>query len=457
MLRRSGTPGPAANKAKYRTLVEQIPAIASAASRAGQPAVHQPAIAGCFLARGMAGRCGGLLKQIHPEERARGRAEIARSYASGEPLRCEYPLLTRAGEARWFLNEASLVRGEAGEPLFLQGVLVDITEDKQVEEELRLHRHRLEELVARRTAPLEKQATMLESANANLASELNARAQAESALQKYADQLADLYNNAPCGYHSLDPGGVFVQIYDTELAWLGRTREEVVGKMRFADLLAPASGQAFEESYPGFKERGWARDLEFEIARTDGTRLCVLLNATAIKDAAGRFVMSRSTMFDITDRKRVEQALRASEERFRRLLESAGEGIYGLDTAGRTFVNDAALKMLGYARRNPSAGRPTNPSTTPAPTGCRTSGGLPDLTPSAKARWSTAKRDPVAQGRKLVPRRVLVVPDTRGWTHQRRGARASRRHRGPGHGARFPPGRTICSPAWSTGANSSGA
>lgn len=96
---------------------------------------------------------------------------------------------------------------------------------------------------------------------------------------------------------------MFVQINDTGLKWLGRTREEVVGKVRFTDLLTPASGRNFQESYPRFKERGWVRDLEFEIAREDGTSLFVLLNAT------GRFVMSRSMMFDITDRKRTQQAL----------------------------------------------------------------------------------------------------------------------------------------------------
>jgi len=102
---------------------------------------------------------------------------------------------------------------------------------------------------------------------------------------------------------------VFIQINDTGLNWLGRTREEVVGKMRFTDLLAPASRKTFLESYQHFKECGWIRDLELEIAREDGTSLFVLLNATAIKDAASRFVMSRSMMFDITGRKRAEQAL----------------------------------------------------------------------------------------------------------------------------------------------------
>lgn len=51
---------------------------------------------------------------------------------------------------------------------------------------------------------------------------------------------------------------------------------------------------------------------------------------------------------DITDRLRAERAVRESEERYRTLLESTGEGIYGIDTTGCcTFVNRAALDMLG--------------------------------------------------------------------------------------------------------------
>jgi PAS domain S-box-containing protein len=300
-------------EAKYRFLVEQIPAITytTALDVPGTLLYISPQIRQLgFSPEEWLADPEGLLKQIHPEDRTLVRAEIARGHESGEPLRYEYRLLTRAGKVRWFLNKASLVRHESGEPLFLQGVLVDITEEKEVEEELHLHRRRLEELVANRTMQFEKQTAILESANANLASKLGACTQAGSVLKKYANQLADLYHNAPCGYHSLDPDGVFIQINDIGLKWLGRTREEVVGKMKFTDLLTHASGKIFLESYPHFKERGWVRNLEFEIAREDGTSLSVLLNATAIKDAAGRFVMSRSMIFDITDCNLAKQALR---------------------------------------------------------------------------------------------------------------------------------------------------
>ncbi len=297
-------------EAKYRFLVEQIPAITyTIAPNAPSKLLYiSPQISQLgFSPDEWLADPEGLLKQIHPEDRKFVRDEIARGHESGEPIRYEYRMLTSAGEVRWFLNEASLVRDESGEPLFLQGILVDITKDKEVEEELHLHRRRLEELVASRTAQFEKQTAMLKSANSNLASELGECTKTGTSLKKYADQLADFYHNAPCGYHSLSPDGVFVQVNDTELKWLDRTREELVGKMRFADLLTPASEKVFLETSQNFKECGWVRDLRIEIVRKDDTKLPVLLSANAIKDVDGHFVMCHSIMFDAAGRKNISQ------------------------------------------------------------------------------------------------------------------------------------------------------
>lgn len=137
--------------------------------------------------------------------------------------------------------------------------------------------------------------------------QLIARKRAEEVIQKDANEIADLYNNAPCGYHSLDANGVFLRINDTELRWLGYAREEIIGKKRFTDLIPPEGTRLFQEKFPLFKERGWVRDLEFEMIRKDGSRLPVLLNASAVKDRAGNFLMSRSTVFDMTDRRALER------------------------------------------------------------------------------------------------------------------------------------------------------
>ena len=67
------------------------------------------------------------------------------------------------------------------------------------------------------------------------------RVKAEETQRKSAAEIEYLYNNAPCGYQSVDENGVIIQINDTELALLGYRRDEVVGKMRTFDLCAPAS------------------------------------------------------------------------------------------------------------------------------------------------------------------------------------------------------------------------
>jgi PAS domain S-box-containing protein len=158
----------------------------------------------------------------------------------------------------------------------------------------------------------------LGQANAELRKEAVIRRRAEDELRKYSEEISDLYNNAPCGYHSLGPDGTFLQMNDTELRWLGYTREEIIGKMRWSDLLAPEYLGVYHKTFPVLKERGWMDNLEFELIRKDGTRLPVLLNATAIKDDEGRYIMSRSTLFDITERRQAEQERRVLEERLQR-------------------------------------------------------------------------------------------------------------------------------------------
>ncbi len=125
-------------------------------------------------------------------------------------------------------------------------------------------------------------------------------------------ELVDLYDNAPCGYHSLDGTGLFVRINETELRWLGYRREEVLGLLRFTDILTEPSRKVFEANFPGFLERGWEKDLEFDLNRKDGSILPVVLNATAVRSASGEFLHSRSTIIDNTDRKRADEVARKS-------------------------------------------------------------------------------------------------------------------------------------------------
>jgi PAS domain S-box-containing protein len=181
--------------------------------------------------------------------------------------------------------------------------------------------------------------------------DITERKRAEEALAEQAMLVQDLYNQAPCGYHSLDSEGFIAQINDTELTWLGYTREEVVGKLHFSDILTPDSRKMFENTFSGFKARGWARDIEYELVRRDGTVFPVNLSATAVTDEAGNYLMSRSTIFDMSDRKRAEKALARSEAMLRLILDNLPVGVWVTDRVGRIIEgNPAARRIWGGAR-----------------------------------------------------------------------------------------------------------
>ena len=134
-----------------------------------------------------------FLEAIHPEDReAVNKAWTAALHGARYDI--EHRIIV-GGEVKWVRERAKVEFGKDGNAIEGLGTVQDITERKRAEE----------------------------------------------ALQRSADEIRDLYEHAPCGYHSVDKDGVFVRINDTELSWLGYTREEMIGKMKFSDLLTPES------------------------------------------------------------------------------------------------------------------------------------------------------------------------------------------------------------------------
>jgi PAS domain S-box-containing protein len=164
----------------------------------------------------------------------------------------------------------------------------------------------------------------------------NLNAELECRIDERSAEVADLYDNAPCGYHSLDKEGVFVQINRTELNWLGYEREELLGKVRFRSLLSPQSAQVFNQLFALVQKRGYGEPVEYEVVRKDGSCFPVLVNATARIDEAGKFLHSRATVFDITERKKQEKR----QSRQRQTLEKLALG------ASRREILDSIIRYL---------------------------------------------------------------------------------------------------------------
>ena len=128
-------------------------------------------------------------------------------------------------------------------------------------------------------------------------------------LSKAAEEIHNLYNHAPCGYHSVDRDGNIVAINDTELRWLGYRRDEIIGRLSYRELMTEASRRAFAEFFPRFQRLGFINNIEYEYVRKDGTVLPVMVTATAVRDESGNYLASRSSVFDMTERKRAEQTI----------------------------------------------------------------------------------------------------------------------------------------------------
>ena len=183
---------------------------------------------------------------------------------------------------------------------------------------------------------------------AHVFTDITDRKQLEDTLRKYAKEIQDLYDNAPCGYHSIDSNGLFVKINGTELKMLGYDAHEIVGVKSFFDLLEPESREALHDNFTRFKEVGYVNGLEYTLVRKDGSKFPVLLSATCIKDDHGNFVMSRGTLIDITERKKTDEILR----KLSMAVEQSPVTIVMTDTNGNIeFVNPMFTSLTGYTQK----------------------------------------------------------------------------------------------------------
>ncbi|QHT66874.1 PAS domain S-box protein [Rhodocytophaga rosea] len=169
-------------------------------------------------------------------------------------------------------------------------------------------------------------------------------------LERYAEEIKELYNNAPCGYHSTDEDAVILNINDTELKWLGYSREEVIGKMKLHELISPKGGININDTYQEFIEKGYLNNLESEMIRKDGSVFPILANVTYVKDENGNFLKTHATIFDITEQRKMQQKLVESEQNYRVMAENITDMLSRHDVQGRYFyVSPSCERLLGYS------------------------------------------------------------------------------------------------------------
>lgn len=212
---------------------------------------------------------------------------------------------TLARTPRWWHTHVSPLPG-GSEPRYLLAVSRDVTELRFQEQKVRELNARLEQRVEERTQELIR-------TNFQLNHALN--------------EARDLYDRAPCGYYSLDAAGRFVAINDTALVWLGYSRDELVGRMGLGDLLDEAGRMRHAARMDWLRAGQPCPEEEYRIHRKDASSFDASIQAAAVFDFDGRFLNSRASMVDVTERRQARDAMQRLNADLQRAIHERSQAL----------------------------------------------------------------------------------------------------------------------------------
>ncbi len=168
---------------------------------------------------------------------------------------------------------------------------------------------------------------------------------AESALEDSEKRFRLLFENAPLSYQSLDIKGNLIDVNPTWLKTMGYDSEEVIGR-HFTEFMTPDSASLVKQRFKHFLEAGEIHDYEFEMIRKDGSHIFVNYNGNIGYDELGNFKQTHCIFTDITERKQAVEALKESEEKYRKLVDDSPDAIAIYIDGKIVYVNNTSVSLM---------------------------------------------------------------------------------------------------------------
>ena len=275
-------------------------------------------------------RPGFRTEHLHPQDGERFLGCERATLANGKPRSVEYRMAGADGRFRWFRDYMHLIKKPAREASLLRGVMVDITEQRKAEE----------------------------------------------ALRESEERFRTLVDNLTIGVYRTTPDGRVLTANPAMVRMLGFNNYQEVAACNLEEV-------AFEAGYPRrafraqVEEEGTVTGVDATWRQRDGSVMFVRESAKAIRGNDGQVLYYDGIVEDITERRRAEEALRASKERYRAFMANSSEGIwrYEADQPVSTSspiekqiehivkfayvaeCNDALARMMGFERAEEVIGR----------------------------------------------------------------------------------------------------
>jgi PAS domain S-box-containing protein len=288
---------------RYRALVEQIPAVVFMAylDKGIGEAYVSPQIEAAlgFSQKEWLEDPMRWYQQIHPDDKQRWSTEAAEMFLSGQPLKSAYRVVARDGRVLWFHCEAKMIRREDGQPWFIHGVGVDITELKR----------------------------------------------AETELQQERNVLSAIFDTVGALIVVLDPEGRIVRFNRACEQTTGYSFADVQGKYIGELFLAAEEIEDFKTLLERSRSGHPAKEYESRLLTRDGVPRLISWATTALVGGQG-IAHTIATGIDVTERKRLEKTiLEVSAREQRRIGQDLHDGL-GQHLTGIAFLSKVLEEKL---------------------------------------------------------------------------------------------------------------